>query len=569
MFSYSLALTGSGGAGVVTLGHIILELAAQSGLYGLMRKSYGPQIRGGESAALIRLSDQPIACPDDQFDLLLALDWNNADRFADEIPLSSLAEVIVESKAGNAPPFVTQKIVSHDFQKIARQHKSRANMVALGLLVKKLGLDQNHAQELLKDKFSSKSAEISQAAIAAFLASTEINCTASLLPQQMTKQSKWLINGNAAAGFGALKGGIRFVAAYPITPASDLLEWIAPRIEQLGGSLLQAEDELASINALIGGSWGGTPSLTATSGPGLSLMIEGFGLAVASETPLVVVNVQRGGPSTGIPTKSEQTDLNIALHAPHGEAPHLVLAPLDVADCLFTTQWSTHLAETLQTPAIVLSDQYLGQTEFVIPQPTPRHFDTQRKTECDSSVPYQRYALTEDNISPFSVPGETSCSFTADGLEHEPGGKPSSSASDHLAQMQKRQNKLSMYNYGDDWGRIYPEDNTADTSIALITWGSSYGACQEAVDRLQKSGISVKLIAPRLLAPFPVEQFKQNLSGIDMIFVAEQSFSGQFYHELLAQGAIDNNSHLLASPGPIPLTPGEVVLFIEEQLNND
>ena len=157
--------------------------------------------------------------------------------------------------------------------------------------------------------------------------------------------ARWNISGNEAAGLGALRGGLRFVAAYPITPATEMLEWLAPRLERLGGALLQAEDELASVNMIIGSSFGGAPSLTATSGPGLSLMMEGLGLAIASETPVVVVNVQRGGPSTGIPTKSEQSDLNLAVYGFHGDAPHLVLAALDIRDCVFTLHWAMRLAE--------------------------------------------------------------------------------------------------------------------------------------------------------------------------------------------------------------------------------
>jgi len=170
---------------------------------------------------------------------------------------------------------------------------------------------------------------------------------------------RWLLSGNEATALGAIRGGVRFAAAYPITPATEILEWLAPSLSKIGGVLLQAEDELAAINMIIGSSYGGTPALTATSGPGLSLMIEALGLATAAEIPIVVVDVMRGGPSTGIPTKSEQGDLNIAIYGLHGDAPHLVLAPQSVADCLFTTQWATYLAETLQAPAIILSDQFM------------------------------------------------------------------------------------------------------------------------------------------------------------------------------------------------------------------
>ena len=207
---------------------------------------------------------------------------------------------------------------------------------------------------------------------------------------------RWLITGNEATGLGAVRGGVRFAAAYPITPASEILEWLAPNLAKVGGALLQAEDELASINMIIGGSYGGTPSLTATSGPGLSLMIEAIGLATAAEVPIVVVDVMRGGPSTGIPTKSEQADLNIAVYGMHGDAPHLVVAPQSIADCLFTTQWATYLAESLQAPAIVLSDQFIGQAQAAIERPADVAFIGQRAKATDLRDPLQ--ALCPDRL---------------------------------------------------------------------------------------------------------------------------------------------------------------------------
>src|SRR5690606_35411547 len=174
---------------------------------------------------------------------------------------------------------------------------------------------------------------------------------------------------NDGAGLGALRGGIRFVAAYPITPATEMLEWMAPALTRIGGTLLQAEDELASINMAIGASFGGVPSLTATAGPGLSLMAEGIGLAVSAEVPVVIVDVMRGGPSTGIPAKSEQSDLSFAVDGLHGDAPRLVLAPTSITDCVATTQWAVTLAEATQAPAIVLSDQFMGQSRAIVDRP--------------------------------------------------------------------------------------------------------------------------------------------------------------------------------------------------------
>ncbi len=209
-----------------------------------------------------------------------------------------------------------------------------------------------------------------------------------------TAFGRWMISGNEAAGYGAIRGGVRFVAAYPITPATEMLEWMAPALAKVGGTLLQAEDELASVNMIIGASYGGIPALTATAGPGLALMTEALGLACCAEVPIVVVDVMRGGPSTGIPAKSEQSDLAYAVGGLPGDAPRLVLAPNSIADCVATTQWAVLLAETLQAPAIVLSDQFMGQSRAIVDRPDEPGFVGARLTAVPGTTDYKRYRDT-------------------------------------------------------------------------------------------------------------------------------------------------------------------------------
>ncbi len=557
--NFSVALLGSGGAGIVTIGQLLLTLAARRGLYGVMSKSYGPQIRGGESAALLRLADRPVFSAPDSFDLVMAVDWRNAERFADEMPLRA-DSLIVFDEAGGDPPDFTQVAGQHEVLPLTALAKTvkrgRSNMVALGWLARWLGCAFGELEALLGEHFASKGEDVVGASVETARAGfehfgDERKPIAIPLP---APAQRWMLSGNEAAGYGALKGGIRFVAAYPITPASDLLEYMAPRLQKVGGALLQAEDELASINAVIGASWGGIPSLTATSGPGLALMTEALGLAVMSETPLVVSDVQRGGPSTGIPTKSEQTDLNIALHGLHGDAPHLVLAPLGIADAMVTTQWAVHLAETLQAPALVLSDQFLGQTTAVIDRPADVDFATRRlRAELKPGDDYQRYATTADGFSPMAVPGDAGGMHTADGLEHQPTGTPSSAAADHHAQLDKRLRKLEAFDYGEL--ACHTEGSGA---IAIVCWGSALGACHEARERLAADGIDVRVVAPRLLAPLPVDALREALDGADRVLVVEQSHRGQFLRYLRSElNGLD--ARLMARPGPLPIRPGDVI----------
>ena len=319
--SFSLAVVGSGGAGAIRTGEILLEVAAKSGLHGLMSRAVGPQIRGGEAAALLRIATAPVSSPDDCFDLLIALDWANFHRFAAELPLAPDSLVLFDPAEGAMPEAIVAsgaRTCPLPFKQLAGKVKGgRTNMVALGAAAGLLGLPAALVESVLAAQLGRKGETALIASTAALAlgvaAAATLPSPIRLTPPGGAAAARWNISGNQAAGLGALQGGVRFVAAYPITPATELLEWLAPALEKTGGVLVQAEDELAAINMAIGASFAGTPALTATSGPGLALMVEALGLAVASETPLVVVDVMRGGPSTGIPTKSEQSDLNIAL----------------------------------------------------------------------------------------------------------------------------------------------------------------------------------------------------------------------------------------------------------------
>jgi 2-oxoglutarate ferredoxin oxidoreductase subunit alpha len=435
-------------------------------------------------------------------------------------------------------------------------------MVALGALGAASGLPQDAMQAGLDAVLAGKDDKVRQASAQCLALgyAQGLETLAGAARPARHPVTRWNISGNEACGLGALRGGVRFVAAYPITPASEILEWLAPRLEQLGGSLLQAEDELASVNMVIGASFGGVPALTATSGPGLSLMTEGLGLAVASETPVTVVDVMRGGPSTGIPTKSEQADLDIALYGMHGDAPHLVLAPLNIADCVFTTQWAVQLAEQLQTVALVLSDQSLGQSRTIAATPPNLELPLGRRTLDVPEGAYHRYAIGGDDVSPMTLPGTPQGMYTADGLEHNERGTPSSRAADHIAQLDKRLRKIAGYEFGPHWAEV-----SGDGEIALVTWGSSSGAVREAAARLETAGLPVRVVALRLLMPLPREAVQRALAGFNRVWVIEQNHGGQLFHYLKSLGILPARARSLARPGPLPLRPGDIVDTLGEE----
>ncbi len=557
--SISIAIVGSGGAGALTTVNFLLEVANAAGWYGLFTRTLGPQIRGGEAAGLLRLAVHPVDCVPDQFDLIIGIDWMNAHRFGAEIKAGPDTLVISDPRGGELPPMATGlRVVDIPMKEMAKSIPGgRPNMIALGIASRLLGFTEEQVLALIEKQLGDKGAPAiaaSRAGIkAGFEAAAGIKLGARLAPPIRGDARRWLLSGNEATALGAIRGGVRFAAAYPITPATEILEWLSPSLARVGGILLQAEDELAAINMTIGSSYGGTPALTATSGPGLSLMIEAIGLATAAEIPLVVVDVMRGGPSTGIPTKSEQADLNIAIYGLHGDAPHLVLAPQSVSDCLFTTQWATYLAEALQTPAIVLSDQFMGQARAAIERPADVAFIGARTVAADAVVDYKRYALVPGGVSAMAIPGTPGGQYTADGLTHSELGMPTSSATDHLAQLDKRRDKLDHFNFGDHWASV---EGSGD--LALITWGSLTGAAREAAGRAAADGVDIRIIAPRLLAPVQPERLAAALDGVKRILIVEQTHSGQFQRYLRAHYDLPAPVRALQRPGPLPIRAGEI-----------
>ncbi|MCB1842167.1 MAG: 2-oxoacid:acceptor oxidoreductase subunit alpha [Halioglobus sp.] len=567
MTTLTLAISGSGGAGAISTGELLLQLAARNGCYGMLKKTFSPQIRGGESAAILRLSDAPVSTIPAKIDLLIALDWQNFARFADEVPIGD-STLVLQAGPGEPPPGIhSSRLFTIDAaQKAADADSNWVNMFVLGMLARGLDCASETATELLAVRLQKHAQDTTAAARRALLAGY-----GEALPQPLqarlqalhcapdaARADRWLASGNQMAALGALEAGVRFVAAYPITPASDLLEWLAQHIEPYGGHLVQAEDELAAINMVIGASFGGVPALTATSGPGMALMSESMGLAVASETAAVVVDVMRGGPSTGIPTKSEQSDLNLALYGLHGDAPHIVLAAQSIADCHFTTAWGVQLATQLQTLVIVLSDQFLGQSLQVFDAPADACPQAVLKRAGDTE-PYLRYRDTASGISPIALPGEPGHMYTADGLEHGENAIPSPRSLDHRTQLDKRQRKLSDFDFGERWAELSGE---VEASTLLICMGSVSAAALEARALLADQGQASAVLCLRLLAPLPLATLRELLDAASRLLVIEHNHSAQLWHylrSLLPQYRFAS----LALPGPTLIQPRDILAALE------
>jgi 2-oxoglutarate ferredoxin oxidoreductase subunit alpha len=535
----------------------------------MMTELFGAQVRGGESAALLQLSTEPIHAQPDRYDLFVALDWDKVEQFVGEIPLDDASIIIADPKAGPVPSGVAKskaRVVALSMSNPSASHLEtalhgrRVNMFATGAISALIGLPATDVQVAIETIFKGRGEALTGINVKNAMAGAAV---AASLPLNVrldppAAAPRWLISGNQAVALGALRGGVRFVGCYPITPATDLVEWLAPHLRDLGGRLVLAEDELASINMTLGASFGGTPAMTVTAGPGFSLMVEALGLAVAAEIPMVLVDVMRAGPSTGIASKTEQSDINLAIYGAHGDAPRIVLAPMSVADCMNTTEYAVYVAEERQTPVIVLSDQALGQATTVIDPVETRPASLKRRTDgAPPAKPFNRYAIGPDPITPMPLPGTPGREWVAEGLTHNEAGLPASGAGVHVAQIKKRAGKIASFDPGKYWGESWGEGD-----IAVLAIGSAIGPAREAAQRLAKMGRKVRIIGLRVLSPLPLNSIAKALAGVNRIVVVEQNHGAQLYHHLVGQKAIPGSAESVARPGPLPFLASEIASYV-------
>jgi len=545
-----IGLAGSGGDGVVSAGQILASAGAGVGIYSFMLKSFGPQIRGGESSCRVRLSEHQINSHGDRVHVLGVFNWKDFKRFKSEM-LFTDPVVIIQEDADKTPqenipiPSDVERIIYRVPLGALAKEKAGSdlakNMVMLGVLSALFNLPAEGIQDEIRKKFRKKKQEITDSNIAGFQAGVEY-VTNEIDRQEDTSFSyqpsepKVLMEGNEAISYGALFAGCRFFAGYPITPASEILEWMGRELPKFNGTMLQAEDEMAAIGMIIGASFAGEKAMTSTSGPGLSLMSEQIGLASIAELPIVIVNVQRTGPSTGIPTKTEQADLQQALYGTHGDANRVVIAPADVEDCFDVTVQAFYIAEKYQVPVIVLSDQYVGQRKETFGQTAlfgnGGGFVEQTRRTLPSEEElqeYKRFRFTETGVSPVTWPGVKKGAYQAAGIEHDEEGLPTSDVEMHAKMTEKRFSKNKFIGEELNFVRFYgPED----AEVGIVGWGSSKGAIKEAVSRLNDDGYPVSAAIPQILLPFPQEKLEKYLEPLHTIIVAELSYTGQFYKYL-------------------------------------
>jgi len=563
-----LGIGGEAGDGIITLGELFTRGAARDGLHVYTFRTYPAEVRGGLTYFQVRMGRSPILNQGDLCNILVAFSQEAYEYYGPALPDN--AKLLYDSdeytpegelRAGKLPMPLTS------ISRTQVGSPRSKNIVALGAMAQLFGLPIDSYEALLKERFGGKS----EAALKSNLLALEMGFAHAKehfkepieggLPTTGSLGDRLILSGNEALVMGALQAGCRFFAGYPITPASDILERMAALLPRWSGTAVQMEDEISAVGAVVGAAFGGTKAMTATSGPGFSLMTEFLGLASMAEIPIVIADIQRAGPSTGMPTKTEQGDLYQAMLSSHGDAPRIVIAPSTVEDCFYETMRAFGMAERYQMPVIILSDQSLGHRVETVPTFDPSRvlvWDRVKPEGLEAGQRYARFRVTPSGISPSSVPGEPHI-FSAGGLEHNEYGEPNYEPENHQIMSAKRHRKIETAMQENRSFRLHG-DRTA--KVGIVGWGSTEGAVREAIARAAAKGLKASAFYSQILNPLPESELRSYLDGLERIIVPEMNYAGQFASILRSR--FGREVIRLNKVTGIPFTPAEVFSKIGE-----
>ncbi|MFB6113000.1 MAG: 2-oxoacid:acceptor oxidoreductase subunit alpha [Halodesulfurarchaeum sp.] len=535
------AIGGEAGDGIDSTGKIFAQALSRAGRHVYTSKDFASRIRGGYTAYKIRTAVSTVQSVVDRLDILIALTERTVDENLDELHDDSVIIYDGERPAMSdfeAPGEMTA--VSVPLTDLAEEAGGAImrNVVALGAVCEVADFPVEYLDESLEKRFGGKGEKLVENNKEAARKGAEyVRENAESFPYELetTDNDYVLLNGDQAIGMGAIAAGCKFYSGYPITPATAIMEYLTGRIEKFGGHVVQAEDELAAINLALGAARAGARAMTGTSGPGIDLMSETFGLVAQSETPLVIANVMRSGPSTGMPTKQEQGDLEMMLYGSHGEIPRFIITPTDVADAFHKTIEAFNLAEKYQTPVYVAIDLAMSVTERTYP---PEEFDMDEveidrgKIVDESEVEqyqddegrFQPHLPTEDGISPRALPGTEGGIHMSTGLEHNALGRRTEDEEIRVEQVDKRERKVETAKEQEDWS---PESyGNPDSDTLVVSWGSNEGAILEAMDLLEEDGKEVHFLSVPYV--FPRADLSDEVESAETTIVVEANAKGQF-----------------------------------------
>lgn len=556
--SLNIVIGGEAGQGLVTVGQVLAKTLVRSGYRIVVTQDYQSRIRGGHNTFAIRAAVAEIYAPQEAIDLLIALDRLSLTMHGKDVTTSGV--VVADRSFSDEDP----RCLGVPFSDLGPRRM--INTLALGVAGALLGLQASVLLSTLNDFFEVKAQDLLEENRKALLKGMDWTQSQgrnfSPFPLVSDRPRRMMINGNEAIALGALSAGLRFFSFYPMTPATSIALFLARAAEKAGILVEQAEDEISAVNMAIGASYAGAPSMVATSGGGFALMVEGVSLAAMTETPLVVIVAQRPGPATGLPTRSEQADLEFVLHAGHGEFPRAVFAPGSVEDCFHLTRRALELAEASQGPVFLLTDQFLADSYRAI-DPLPlsglSYVDPTR-TPPDLSLPYRRYALTSSGLSPRLLPGLSEHLVVADSDEHDEEGHLTEDLEVRRKMVEKRMAKQELLKR-----EVIPPEYVGDPSpeLLLITWGSGRGAVIEAAGALRDQGRKTAVLSFTQLWPLLPEHFLPRLFEAGKTVCVEGNAQGQWARLLRRETGFAVSQRIGRYDG-LPLTPTYILERISE-----
>lgn len=578
----TVEVCGMAGDGTIAAGGLINEAMSDGGYSVLGFDSYPAEIRGfGRCVTRSRIGSNDIVALEDRTDVLISL---NDEQAKSRIPfLSENSMVIFDS---SPPAYVTEdKSIAGELRPgtmlfgMPLSHLATAstgsargrNLTALGGFTAIYGISPEFFRTVITRKFQAKGAKILKINLDSFDAGyayarenfSEHFREIFAATEKTDSQERVMLSGNQAIGMGALDAGLKLYFGYPITPATPIMEFLASHLPARGGRVVQMEDEISSIGAVLGSFYAGQRAMTATSGPGFALMTELMTHGVMAEIPAVVLNAQRGGPSTGLPTKTEQSDLHHAVFGGPGDSARIVIAPTNVSECYRFTVKSFQLAEKYQTPVIVLTDFYLDNRVENVPRPQASPSETENFNigpESAAKGSYLRYRVTESGISPRAIPGMEGFIFTATGLEHTEKGAPDYSPEIHTLMTAKRHRKIE----GALADMPLPEEFSAGgkMDVGVIGWGSTFGSVLDAVRVARNRGLSAGALKIVSIYPFHKDSVRAFMNRCRQVLVPELNYEGQLANLIAHLHRKDVVRLNIVSGMPFP--PSAILAKIEE-----
>ena len=518
---FVVRFAGEGGQGVVTAAEFVARAATTVGFHALTFATFPSQILGGPTWTQARVARDPVRSPGDSVDILVAFNDEAYEEHRGEVRPGGV--ILLDPSVTPDPTDTDRRTIAVPFDELAKTtgEARAANMVVMGALSKLINMPLEYFKEFVSNRFAGRESVITANHQALELGLAQVvdeEAITALGNPDLPDYTQSFIKGNDALSLGALSAGLNFYAGYPISPATPILLYMERNLIGKGKFAYQVSSEIEAISAIVGAGFAGKKSMTATSGPGFTLMGEGIGLAWMAEIPCVVVDVQRGGPATGLPTKTEQSDLLTALSPAHGDSSVPVIAPGTVEECFYAGVTAINWAERYQGPVLILSEHSLAERAQNIRKPNLTDVPQENRSVYSGTNGYLRYDSWE--LSPMPIPGGPGA-YVANGSEHDGYGDTTHLASRHIQMSQRRFSKLKLLEDG-----FYESENT-DSSIAVMSWGGSKGPSQEAYAQLREQGMDISLYYTMFLNPLP-PQLLEELRNKDLVIVPELNYQGQF-----------------------------------------